>query len=143
MNLLFCLGHIGAINKGVEMTKVFRIIQFLFGLSLLIFGLNHFLEVFPLPEKKGFADSFLKVLHDAAYLFPTIALIQIFAGMTLLLNRWVILGLLLLLPVSFNIFAFHLLYDRHALIPALVIFDLNLALLWMRRDVVKPILRKG
>ena len=122
--------------------KIARIAQILFGLGLFIFGLNNFMKFLPLPGKENFAEIFLETLHQAKYLFPTIAIIQIFTGITLISNRWVTLGLLVLLPISFNIFSFHLLHDRQSLMPAVVILGVNVLLLWLRREFIKPIFNK-
>ena len=118
------------------------IVQILFGISLLLFGLNGLLHFVPLPEKEGFAHIFLHTLNQAGYLFPTIACIQIFAGVTLVFNRWATLGLLALLPISFNIFTFHLFHDRSALIPAIPIITFNLYFMWVKRAFLKPLFHK-
>jgi putative oxidoreductase len=71
-------------------------------------------------------------------------MIQIFTGIALVWNQWVLLGLLALLPISFNIFFFHLLHDQGGLIPAVVILGLNLFLLFLKREMIKPIfVKKG
>jgi len=119
-----------------------RCIQFLFGFSLLIFGLNGFIKFIPLPEKQHFAKIFLETLHEATYLLPTIACLQICTALCLLCNRWVNLGLLVLLPISYNIFFFHVLHDRAALVPAMGILGLNLFLIYDRAEAIKPCLQK-
>ncbi len=109
-------------------------LKIIFGISLILFGLNGFFKFIPLPEKEGFAALFLQTLQQAGYLMPTIACIQIFTGITLLLNRATFLGLLVLLPISYNMAFFHLLHDPQGLIPALLIFIFNLLL--MKNDLL-------
>jgi len=106
----------------VNATKIGRMA---FGLILLLFGLNGFFSFLPIPEKQGFAFEFLHTLHQAGYIFPVIAMIMTTTGILLLLNRGVIFGLLIQLPVSFNIFAFHLFHEWQGLGIACVIFGLN------------------
>jgi putative oxidoreductase len=106
--------------------KILKIQQRIYGSILLILGLNGFLKFLPLPEQVGFAKEFMEMLVRVGYLMPVIACIQIFAGLTLLINRAVNWGLIILLPITFNIFAFHLMHDRAALIPAIIIFVINL-----------------
>src|ERR1700722_7631615 len=102
-----------------------KIVQLVFGLILILFGINGFISFLPIPEKQGFAFEFLHTLHQARYLFPVIAAIMTTAGVLLLSNRAVIFGLLIQLPISFNIFAFHLFHDWQGLIAAYVIFGMN------------------
>ena len=118
-NALFLLQYVKRHPKLVHLR------QYPFGVGLLILGLNGFFKFLPLPEKMDFAKVFMQTLHDSGYMMPTIACIQLFSGMALLLNRYKTLGLLLLAPVSFNIFFFHLFHDRAALLPATAILLLN------------------
>lgn len=108
------------------MKRIIGIQQRVYGAILLVLGLNGFLKFFPLPEHSGFAKEFMDILYQAGYLMPVIACIQIGAGIALLSNQAVIWGLLALLPVTFNIFAFHLFHDFGSLLPAFIIFGINL-----------------
>jgi hypothetical protein len=47
------------------------------------------------------------------------------AGFLLLINRWVAFALLIQLPISFNIFAFHLFHYWQGLVMAYILFGLN------------------
>ncbi len=99
--------------------------QRFFGLILILFGMNGYFSFLPIPEKHGFAFEFLNTLHHAGYIFPVVATIMTIAGFLLLNNRWVAFALLIQLPISFNIFAFHLLHDWQGLVMAYIIFGLN------------------
>jgi putative oxidoreductase len=122
--------------------KIIRIAQILFGVCLLTVGVNIFFNFLPLAENKGFAKLFIETLHQSKYLFPTIGCIQIFAGLSLMLNRWLTLSLFMLLPISFNIFLFHLLHAIESFVPAAVILGVNIALLWMRKEMIKSLFCK-
>ena len=106
-----------------------RVFQIGFGLILMLFGANAYFSFLPIPEKEGFALEFLNNLHQAKYMFPVIAIIMITTGTLLLLDRGVALVLLMQLPISFNIFAFHLFHDWQGLIPAYIIFGMNMFLI--------------
>src|SRR5690242_6183379 len=99
-----------------------KIPQIPFGLILILFGLNGFFSFLPIPEKQGFAAEFMDVLHQSLYMLPIVAIIMTTTGLLLLLNKGVSLGLLILVPVSFNIFAFHLFHDWQGLAAASVLF---------------------
>src|ERR1043165_1431168 len=119
------------------MRVTMKYLQIIFGLILILFGLNALFAFLPLPEKRGFALDFLNSLHQAKYIFPIIGTIMTTTGILLVLNRWVAFGLILLLPVSFNIFAFHLFHDREGLVAAWIIFALNNFFLIRRREQFK------
>lgn len=116
-----------------------KYLQIIFGVILVVFGLNALFAFLPIPEKQGFALAFLNALHQTKYIFPVIAAIMTAAGILLLLNRLVAFGLILLLPVSFNIFAFHLFHDRQGLIAAWAIFALNNFFLIRRSKQLKTL----
>ena len=113
-------------------TKRLRnIIQKGFGCALILFALNKFFSFFPLPEKHGFAKTFLEVLENSGYMMPMIAFVQFLVGFSLIFNQFVPLSLLALLPITINIFLFHISHDKGALIPAFAIFGVNIGLVWM------------
>lgn len=118
----------------IELT---RVVQIIFGLILVLFGINGFISFLPIPEKQGFAFEFLHTLHQAKYMFPVIAAIMTTTGILLLLNRGVTFGLLVQLPISFNIFAFHIFHDWQGLIPAYVMFGMNMFLILRRIKQLK------
>lgn len=109
-----------------------RVLQIVFGLILVLFGLNGFISFLPIPEKQGFAFEFLHTLHQARYIFPVVATIMTTTGVLLLLNRGVNFGLFIQLPISFNILAFHLFHDWQGLIAAYIIFGMNIFLILRR-----------
>lgn len=112
--------------------KIMKMQRLFFGVALIIFGLNGFLHFLPLPKLAGFAGEFMETLRNTGYLMPTVAMIQLFAGLTLVFNRFVYLGLILMLPISFNIFAFHAFFDFAAILPATAFLVINLAQLMLR-----------
>jgi putative oxidoreductase len=116
------------------------IIQFqekLYGIVLIYFGLNGFFHFVANPEHQGFAKEFMTSLHHSGYIFPTIASIQVLAGMSLIANQFANIGLLLMLPVSANIFAFHLVHEPGALVIASLLLFLNLFNLVRRSSLSK------
>lgn len=112
--------------------KLTNFVRILLGCLLILFGLNGYFSFIPVPEKQGFALEFLELLHQTGYILPIVAIIMMSVGICLLFNRWVAAGLLLLLPVSFNIFAFHLFHDWQGLLIGHAIFAMNCFLI-MRR----------
>lgn len=116
-----------------------RTLQSIYGLSLVLFGLNGFFAFLPLPEKHGFALEFFSALHHSRYIFPSVAGIMTTAGVLLITNKWTALALLIQLPVSFNIFAFHLFHDTDGIVISWAIIALNLFFISKRFDKLKLI----
>ena len=107
------------------MKIVSTIARVLLGLIFVVFGLNGFLQFIPMPAPTGIAGQFAGALYLSHYLV-VIMLIQVLAGILLIANRFVPLGLTLLGPVIANIFFFHLFMDPSGLPRAAVV-----TLLWL------------
>ncbi len=91
--------------------KVIYTLRVLYGLPLIIFGLNKFLgfvEVAPPADLT--AQMFLGAMFSS-YLAPTVGLLEIVGGLLLVVPRTAFVGWLVLLPVITNIFLFHLAHD--------------------------------
>jgi hypothetical protein len=112
------------------------IARYLLGLAMLIFGANKFLNFMPPPENMpADAGAFMGALADSGYIMPTLGIVYIIAGLLLVINKAVPFALILLVPVSFNIVAFHLRYDPDGVLFAAIIALLNLFLIitnWSR-----------
>ena len=97
-----------------------KIVRILLGVILVFSGLNKFIEIIPTPAG-GLIESFGQV----DYIFPVVAVLEIFIGLLLLLKKWVAFALILLAPICINILLFHLYLDFSGMIPALVVATLN------------------
>ena len=80
----------------------------LLGLIFLVFGLNFFFGFLPKqPMPTGAAGAFSGGLWGSGYFFQYMKVIEIVSGLFLLLNRYTAFFLLVLLPISVNVFLFH------------------------------------
>lgn len=78
---------------------------------MVIFGLNKFLGFIPVePPADATAQSFMGAMFTS-YLFAIVAIAEIVGGIMLLIPKARFMGWLLLLPVIFNIVAFHIAHD--------------------------------
>jgi uncharacterized membrane protein YphA (DoxX/SURF4 family) len=119
------------------------IARLLVGLAWFVFGLNGFLNFFPPPKKpmpEG-AMAFAGALMKTGYMFPLIAGTQLVVGVLLLLNLFVPLALVLIMPILVNIVAFHIYLEPAGSAPGLVLLALNLYLAWVYRRAYCPMLR--
>ena len=87
------------------------IARYLLGLMFTVFGLNGFLHfIHQPPPASPLALQYMTVMVASHY-FAFVFLVQLVAGILLLVNRFVPLALALLAPVLVNILLFHGLMD--------------------------------
>ena len=122
------------------MNSIAMIARYLLGLAMLVFGANKFLNFMPAPELPEAAGAFMGALAGSGYIFPTLGVVYILAGLLLVLNKAVPLALVMLVPVSFNIVAFHLAYAPEGILFAAVVAILNLFLIYSNWDRLKSLL---
>src|SRR3954463_16645548 len=85
------------------------IARILLGLIFVVFGLNFFFHFIPMaqPVMSDKAQAFSGGLFGSGYFFQYMKVIEIASGFFLLINRYTALFVLVLLPISLNIFLFH------------------------------------
>ena len=86
------------------------IIRILFGLMMLVFGLNKFLQFLPFPPMPKAAGEFMGALVKSGYILTIVGIIEVVAGVLLLINKYQALILIVLFPVILNAFLFHLFF---------------------------------
>lgn len=116
------------------MNTIAMIARYLLGLAMLVFGANKFLQFMPAPDLPEAAGAFMGALAGSGYIFPTLGVIYILAGLLLVINRAVPFALIMLVPVSFHIVAFHLKYAPEGILFAAVVAILNIFLIYTNWD---------
>lgn len=106
----------------------------LVGAAFFVFGLNGFLNFMALPEHPAPAQAFLGALAATGYMFPLIKGTEVLVGLALLSNRYVPLALVVLMPITVNIVAFHAAFEPATLGMPLVLLALQLALAFSHRQ---------
>ena len=121
--------------------KIVFSISLIFGVILVILGVMAFMNL-PLPDfYPPKALAFLQALGDTGYMSYVTGIIQILVGLMFITRRYVALGAIILMPISFNIVIFHLFLDLKTIIPGLIIFALNIFILYTEHDKYKSLLR--
>lgn len=114
----------------------------LLGLIFFVFGLNGFIELFPVMDGLNTkALSFLVSIKNV-YLYTFIKGIEVCAGILLLCNQFVLLSLTLLAPIVVNIFLFHLFLQPSELLIAFVVIILEIFLLAFHFESLKPLFKR-
>ena len=78
---------------------------------------------------------------QTGYMFQLVAGTQLVAGLLLLLNLFVPLALVLLMPVLVNIIAFHIFLQPAGMAPGIIFMLMELYLAWMYRRAYVPMLQ--
>lgn len=106
------------------------ILRIVLGLVLLVFGVNKFVNFIPMFEMPPAAANFMESLETSGYAFYLVAILEISVALMLLLKKWVPFALILLAPLSINILLFHIFLDVSDIAVAIVIFSLNVLLIY-------------
>lgn len=114
--------------------------RLLLGLIYFIFGLNFFLHFIPQPPSPDAMGKLMGAFFESGYLFPFIKVTEIICGALLLLNLFTPLALIILAPITLNIFAVHAFLDPAGLPITLVILALHLFLGFQYLKYYKPML---
>ena len=106
------------------------IARVLLGLIFIVFSLNFFFHFLPMPQPvmSDKAKAFSGGLYGSGYFFQYMKVIEFLSGVAILVNRYTAFFLLILFPVSVNIFLFHTLLAPAGIPLALVIILLHLFL---------------
>jgi putative oxidoreductase len=116
--------------------------RILLGAIFLIFGLNFFFHFLPnSSQPEGKAAAFLGGLFQSGYIFPLIKVIEVACGILLLMNRYIALVLIILMPISINILLFHSLLEPGSMpiLISLLIIGTQLYLAWSYRNYYRQL----
>ncbi|MFT4757351.1 MAG: putative oxidoreductase [Vicingaceae bacterium] len=121
------------------MNKAKLIIRILFGLMLVIFGLNKLLQFMPMPPMPEAAGEFMGALVKSGYLMFIVAIVEVVAGVLLLVNKYQSLALVVVFPVILNAFLFHLFLDLAGVGGAAVAMAMNIFLFFANKESYKSL----
>jgi len=106
-----------------------------------LYGLNFFVHFIPTNLPGGKAGDFEGGLIHSGFFFQYMKGMQIAGSLLLLANRLMPLVLVVLFPISLNIFLFHLFLLTKGLATAVVLFAANCFLLYAYRRYYQTMLQ--
>jgi putative oxidoreductase len=112
----------------------------LLGLVYFGFGLAFFFHLLPNKIPPGAAGEFDKGLFASGYFFYFLKIVETVCGFFLLINKYTVLFLVLIFPVTLNIFLFHAFLEPQGLAIAVPILLINLFLFYAYRAYYKSLL---
>jgi putative oxidoreductase len=110
-------------------------VRLLFGGIMAWGGVMHFTA-----DPKVWKSALLNAMADSGFLWREIGIVNVVAGVALLLNRATPVAALVLLPITFNIFLFHLWrLDAFGLTIGVPVIALNSMLIYAMRAYYRPL----
>ena len=110
------------------------------GLTFLIFGLNGVLQFLPMPPMQGDSADFVGLLLKSKLLFVVKAL-EVSCSLLLLSGLFVPVALLVLAPIIFNIFWFHITLAPEGAPFGIALVLMETFLLWTQKAKFAPLLK--
>lgn len=113
--------------------KLLKWARILVGLVLILFGINTFVPFMPQPVFNEAGGAFIGALFASSYIFPIIGIIFLLVGVLFVWGKYKPFAALLLIPITFNIAMFHLVLNFNGSALGLIIFLINIWMLWAYR----------
>jgi len=115
------------------MTLVSTVCRYLLGLLFTVYGANGFLHLIPIPPPATPSGmQFHTATTDSHFMLLVFAL-ELLAGISLLIGRFVLLALVVLAAILANIVNYHITMDPAGFIPGIVALVLWFGAAWNQR----------
>ncbi len=125
------------------MKYIYNLPRWILGLIYFVFGLNGFFHFIPFDPKDmpASALAFSGAMMVTGYFFPVLKVTEIFGGALLLAGRAVPFSIILLAPITVQIFLFHYFLTPGDLLMALVMMAIHLYLGFQYWKSFKPLFK--
>jgi len=120
-------------------SKVFMIIRIVFALALLFFGANKIFGFMDPPPPPEAAMGYWEALTTAKTM-TLVAIVEVAAGLALLLNKYAALMMIILMSISINAVLYHATMDSSSIAMAVVLLVLNVVMLYNYKDKYKDLI---
>ena len=95
----------------------------------------------PMPPTPEAAGEFMGALVKSGYIIAIVAIVEIVAGILLLVNKFQPLTLVVLFPILLNAFLFHLFLDVTGIGGAVVALAMNVFLMFANKEAYSEVLK--
>lgn len=114
------------------------VLKIILALPMVVFGANKLFGFMPMPEPANAEVAAVMAAIGGSYLGTLLGLTEIIGGILLFVKER--LGLLVLLPVTLNIVVFHLVHDPAGSAVGVIVFAINVYLIFKNKEALQPIL---
>lgn len=115
--------------------------RYLLGAVFVVFGVNAFFQLIPVPPLAVRAQLFMSAMSATGYLLVLVKVVEVICGVALLLGKRVPLALIFLGPIVVNIFLFHTMLDPKGAAIGIIVAALWGLLVYDHRAVYRPLFR--
>lgn len=115
-------------------SKILFVVCLLFGLMMVNSGLNKIFQYMPMPEDfPAETLALMESINSIGWLFPLVAVVEIIGGVLIAIPRTRAFAGIMMLPISVGILLTHLVNMPDGLVMGIIIFLINLWVLWENR----------
>tara|TARA_R110002049_G_scaffold115795_7_gene267970 strand:+ start:5557 stop:5967 length:411 start_codon:yes stop_codon:yes gene_type:complete len=121
--------------------KITFIVSLLFGLMFINAGLNKFLNYMPVPD--DLPENMVKLMGafmEIGWLMPLVGIIEVLGGLLFIVSRTRALGAIIIFPVMIGILLTHIISAPSGLPIALVLFGINVWVIYENRARYLPLI---
>lgn len=120
-------------------SKIFLVLRILLGISVIVFGLNKFLNFIPFGEAPEAFGSYMGSLKGANVIY-LVGIVEIVSGLAFIFNKYGALMALILMSVSINAVMAHAAYFPEEIGGAIGLLVFNIAVLFGYKNQYKSLL---
>ncbi|MBK8736312.1 MAG: DoxX family membrane protein [Saprospiraceae bacterium] len=122
--------------------KILTGLYIVFGLLFINSGINKFLNYMPMPENISTEPvNLMTSFKDIKWLMPLVAVAEIIGGALLIFKKYRALGAIILFPITIGVLLVHIVQDSSGLIMGLIVFGLNLWIIYENRAKYMPMIQ--
>ncbi|MDJ0644852.1 MAG: DoxX family protein [Flavobacteriaceae bacterium] len=122
--------------------KILFVLSILFGLMFINSGLNKFFNFIPVPD--DLPESLARLtaaLAEIGWLLPLIGGIEVLAGLLFMIPKYRALGAAMIFPIMIGIMLTHTITDTSGLPVAIVLFAINVWVIFENRKKYLPMIQ--
>lgn len=121
-------------------SKVTLVLRILLGLIMVVFGANKLYEFMPMPEMEpSLGIDFYNSLVSTGYFLTFLGIIEVIGGLLLFSKKYAALGAVVLMPITANIFMYHITIAHEGIFIGIVVLVLNVLIAFASKDKYKEL----